>query len=116
MLGRSARNTQYFAVCVILSVGCKPREPVYDTDVDLGTEHQPLLPADMYHVYGEELLRGRANDPDLSHLVPPEPDREPEEAEAGATVDPEIQALVKHHNQLLQVRHPWPTHHLNLDA
>lgn len=94
--------------CGVVLLGCKRREPVYDTDVDLGTEGQALLPNDLHHVYGDEETRaGRVQDPDLSRLIPPEPDEpddEPadeDEDEAGE-INPEIQALVQKHNRFLQ--------------
>ncbi len=66
-------------LCLLLAGGllaCKPQEPVYDTDVDVGDQGQPLLPTGMFYVYGDELMRGRVRDPDLSHLVPPTPEDE----------------------------------------
>lgn len=62
------------ALCLLLFANCKQQEPVYATDVDLGDERQSLLPTGMYFVYGDELMRGRVRDPDLSHLLPPEPE------------------------------------------
>ncbi len=59
---------------LVLLSNCKQQEPVYATDVDLGDERQALLPTGMYFVYGDELMRGRVRDPDLSHLLPPEPE------------------------------------------
>lgn len=92
--------------CGAVMLGCKRQDPVYDTDVDLGTEGQALLPNDLYHVYGDEEMRaGRVQDPDLSHLLPPEPeelDDEAEDMDEAGEINPEIQALVQKHNQFLQ--------------
>ncbi len=92
--------------CGAVMLGCKRQDPVYDTDVDLGTEGQALLPNDLHHVYGDEEMRaGRVQDPDLSFLLPPEPeelDDEPEDLDEAGEIDPEIQALVQKHNQFLQ--------------
>lgn len=92
--------------CGAVMLGCKRQDPVYDTDVDLGTEGQALLPNDLHHVYGDEEIRaGRVQDPDLSFLLPPEPeelDDEPVDMDEDGEINPEIQALVQKHNQFLQ--------------
>ncbi len=66
------RYSLFVPLLVILLPGCKPQEPVYATDKNLGDETQPLMPTGMYFVYGEELTRGRVGEPDLSHLTLPE--------------------------------------------
>ncbi len=89
--------------CGVVMLGCKRRDPVYDTDVNLGTESQPLLSGDLNYVYGDEKTRaGRVQDPDLSHLVPPEPEDEPADEPQAGEINPEVQALVQKHNEFLQ--------------
>lgn len=101
-LSGSLRLVAISLFCGVVMLGCKRQDPVYDTDVDLGTEGQALLPNDLHHVYGDEEMRaGRVQDPDLSHLLPPEPEELDDEAEAGE-INPEIQALVQKHNEFLQ--------------
>lgn len=74
-----------------MSVGCKPAEPVFPTDRDLGTSEQPLLPSDLTLAYDPELAQGQASDPDLSHLAPPP---EPAEPQAQAPADGDDEAAV----------------------
>jgi len=69
---RIARYSLFLPLLAILLPGCKPQEPVYATDKNLGDEGQPLMPTGMYFVYGEELTKGRVGEPDLSHLTAPE--------------------------------------------
>lgn len=108
--------TPLLAVVLELSVGCKPQEPVYSTDKDLGEGAQVLLPTDMHLAYDARLTQGKANDPDLSQFVlkpevkpatgEAEQNAEQEKADQDepAAIDPAIQALVERHNELLQAK------------
>ena len=66
------RYSLVLPLLAVLLPGCKPQEPVYATDKNLGDESQPLMPTGMYFVYGDELTKGRVGEPDLSHLTLPE--------------------------------------------
>ncbi len=66
------RYSLFLPLLAALLPGCKPQEPVYATDKNLGDASQPLMPTGMYFVYGEELAKGRVGEPDLSHLTLPE--------------------------------------------
>ena len=63
------RYSFFLPLLAVLLCGCKPQEPVYATDRDLGDERQPLMPTGMYFVYDDELTKGRVGEPDLSHLT-----------------------------------------------
>ena len=78
---------------LLLLSNCKQQEPVYATDVDLGDERQALLPTGMYFVYGDELMRGRVRDPDLSHLVPPDPEPNADVAGGAELPSEEVAAI-----------------------
>ncbi len=66
------RYSLFLPLLAVLLPGCKPQEPVYATDKNLGDASQPLMPTGMYFVYGDELTQGRVGQPDLSHLTLPE--------------------------------------------
>ena len=68
---RIMRYSLFLPLLAVLLPGCKPREPVYATDKNLGDERQPLMPTGMYFVYDAALTKGRVGEPDLSHLTLP---------------------------------------------
>ena len=53
------RYSFFLPLLAVLLCGCKPQEPVYATDRNLGDERQPLMPTGMYFVYDDELTKGR---------------------------------------------------------
>ena len=93
------RYSLFLPLLAVLLPGCKPQEPVYATDRDLGDEGQPLMPTGMYFVYDDELTQGRVGEPDLSHLT--EPEEEPDDDDSGTQPHPDIQALIERHNEFL---------------
>lgn len=98
---RIMRYSLFLPLLAVLLPGCKPQEPVYATDKNLGDETQPLMPTGMYFVYSEELTKGRVGEPDLSNLTPSEPEEEPDDDNSGTAPHPDIQALIERHNELL---------------
>jgi hypothetical protein len=81
------RYSLFLSLLAMLLPGCKPQEPVYATDKNLGDANQPLMPTSIQFVYGEELAKGRVGEPDLSHLTLPE-----ELGESGLP-DSDVQAI-----------------------
>ncbi len=98
---RIMRYSLFLPLLAVLLPGCKPQEPVYATDKNLGDETQPLMPTGMYFVYDEELTKGRVGEPDLSNLAPPEPEEEQNDDDSGTAPHPDIQALIERHNEFL---------------
>ncbi len=95
------RYSLFLPLLAVLLPGCKPQEPVYATDRNLGDERQPLMPTGMYFVYGKEMTKGRVGEPDLSHLTVSEPEVEPDDDNSGTQPHPDIQALIERHNRFL---------------
>ena len=95
------RYSLFLPLLAVLLSGCKPQEPVYATDKNLGDDAQPLMPTSMYLVYGDELSKGRVGEPDLSHLSASEPEEEPQDDDSGTEPHPDIQALIERHNEFL---------------
>ncbi len=96
---RITRYSLFLPLLAVLLPGCKPQEPVYATDKNLGDETQPLMPTGMYFVYGDDLTKGRVGEPDLSHLTLPE--ENPDDEDSGDSPHPDIQALIERHNEFL---------------
>lgn len=101
MIIRIMRYSLFLPLLAVLLSGCKPQEPVYATDKNLGDDAQPLMPTSMYLVYGDELSKGRVGEPDLSNLAPPEPEEEPDDDDSDTKPHPDIQALIDFHNEFL---------------